>query len=143
AGGRGGAAGVLAGRGGVVEAGEQAGPLGAGPGQRLLPAGPDGNPGRDPALRNGRGRAAVAADEGVSAGGGVLVVIQQPTSGILAVPVRVSPAGQGAGVLADQVMHPVPALSRFGQQVLVIQSLQAPARGLDIGAVQRGGGVAV
>jgi hypothetical protein len=46
-------------------------------------------------------------------------------------------------VLADQVVHPVPALGRLGQQVLVIQRLQPPARGRETGAVQRGGRVAV
>ena len=42
--------GVLAGAGGVVQAGEQAGALGAGPGQRLLPVGQGGNRGRDRAV---------------------------------------------------------------------------------------------
>ena len=49
--------GVLAGAGGVVQAGEQAGALGAGPGQRLLPAGQARNRGRDRAVRGaGAGR---------------------------------------------------------------------------------------
>ena len=61
-------------------------------------------------------------------GGGVLVVVQQPGGG--AVPVTVGVAGgQGAGVLADQVVQPVPALGRLGDQVLVVQGLQAAAGG--------------
>ena len=51
-------------------------------------------------------------------------------------------AGQIAGVLAEQVVQPVAALGRLGQQVLVIQRLQAAAGGRQVGAVQGGGGVA-
>src|SRR5262249_18540357 len=85
-----------------------------------------------------RGR---SGDEGVGAGGGVLVVIQQPGGGTVPVPVRIQTAGQGAGVLADQVVQPVPALGRLGEQVLVVQRLQAAAGGRQAGAVQGGGGV--
>jgi len=46
-------------------------------------------------------------------------------------------------VLADQVVHPVPARGRLGEQVLVVQGLQAAASGRKIGVVQGGGGVAV
>jgi hypothetical protein len=46
-------------------------------------------------------------------------------------------------VRADQVVQPVPALSRLGEQVLVVQGLQAAAGARGIGAVQGGGGVAV
>ena len=73
----------------------------------------------------------------------MLVVIQQPGGGLVPVTVRVEAAGQGAGVLADQVVHPVPALGRLGEQVLVIQRLQAAAGGGQAGAVQGGGGVGV
>jgi hypothetical protein len=52
---------------------------------------------------------ALAGDEEVGAGGGVLVVIQQPGAGVVPVPVRVQAVGQGAGVLADPVVHPVAA----------------------------------
>jgi hypothetical protein len=55
----------------------------------------------------------------------VLVVIQQPGGGT--VPVRVQATGQGPDVLADQVVQPVPALGRLGNQVLVVQRLQAAA----------------
>jgi hypothetical protein len=47
------------------------------------------------------------------------------------------------GALADQVVHPVPALGRLGEQVLVIESLEAAAGGRQAGAVQRGGGEGV
>jgi hypothetical protein len=46
-------------------------------------------------------------------------------------------------VFADQVVQPVPALGRLGEQVLVIQRLKLAAGGREIGAVQGGGGVAV
>ena len=121
----------------------RSGALGAGPGQRLLRLGQGGNRGRDRAVRRGESGAGLAGDEGVGAGGGVLVVIQQPGGGIVPVPVRVQAVGQGAGVLADQVVQPVPALGRLGEQVLVVQGLQAAAGGRQIGAVQGGGGVGV
>jgi Homeodomain-like domain len=127
---------------GVVQAGEQAGALCPGPGQRLLPAGEGGNHGRDRAVRRAGSGAGLAGDQGVGAGGGVLVVIQQPGGGTVPVMFRVQAVGQGTGVLADQVVQPVPALSRLGNQVLVIQRLQAAAGGYEVGAVQ-GGGVAV
>jgi len=138
-GGQDGNPGVLAGGGGVVQAGEQAGPLSAGPGQRLLTAGQRGNRGRDRALRGGRAGAGLAGDEG----GGVLVVIQQPGGRQLPVPVRIQAIGQDAGVLADQVTHPVPPVGEHGQQVLVVQRLQAMAGDGQLGAVQGGSGVAV
>ncbi len=87
--------------------------------------------------------AGLAGEEGVGEGGGVLVVIQQPGGGQLPVTVRVKPIGEGAGVLADQVVQPVPALGQLGEQVLVVQGLQAAAGGGQVGAVQGGGGVAV
>ena len=46
-------------------------------------------------------------------------------------------------MLADQVVQPVPALGRLGNQVLVVQGLQAAAGGRKVGAVQSGGGVTV
>jgi hypothetical protein len=72
----------------------------------------------------------------------VLVVIKQPGHGLGPVPVRIQAIGQDPGVLADRVVHPVPPLGDLGQQVLVIQRLQAPAGGGQPGAVQ-GGGVVV
>ena len=59
-GGQGDDPGVLAGIGGVVQAGQQAGPLGADPGQRLLPVGQGGHRGRDRAIRGGRAGAGLA-----------------------------------------------------------------------------------
>ena len=56
---------------------------------------------------------------------------------------RVVGGGQGAGVLADQVMEPVPAGGGLGDQVLVVEGLQAAARPGQAGVVQRGGGVGV
>jgi hypothetical protein len=44
---------------------------------------------------------------------------------------------------ADQVVQPVPAPGRLGEQVLVIQRLQAAAGGRQAGAVQGGDGVGV
>jgi hypothetical protein len=142
-GGQSGSPGMLAGLCGVVQAGEQVGALGPGPGQRLLLAGQDGNRGRDRAVRRGGSGAGLAGDEEAGAGGGDLVVIQQPGGGIVPVTVWIKAIGQGAGVLADQVVQPVPALGWLGNQVLVVQGLQAAAGGRKIGAVQGGGGVGV
>lgn len=44
---------------------------------------------------------------------------------------------------ADQVVQPVPAVGQLGEQVVVVQSLQAAAGGGQAGAVQGSGGVAV
>src|ERR1700678_3725689 len=141
--GEGGNPGVLAGAGGVVQAGQQAGAFGAGQGQRVLAVGQGGNRGRDRAVRGGGAGAGLAGDEGVGAGGGLLVVIQQPGGGLVPVTAGVQAPGEGAGVFADQVVQPVPALGRLGEQVLVIQRLKLAAGGREIGAVQGGGGVAV
>jgi hypothetical protein len=46
---------------------------------------------------------------------------------------------EGACVLADQVVQPVPAVCRLGQQVLVIERLQATAGYAEVGAVHGGG----
>ena len=54
-----------------------------------------------------------AAESPAGAGGGFLVVIHQPIRGLVQVIVRVEAVGQGPGVLADEVVHPVPA--RAGQ----------------------------
>ena len=58
--------------------------------------------------------------------GGVQVVVQQPGGGGVAGG-RVIGGGQGPGVLADQVMEPVPAAGGLGDQVLVVEGLQAAA----------------
>jgi hypothetical protein len=133
-------AGVLAGSGGLAQAGEQAGALGPGPGQGLLAVGQGGNRGW---YRAGRGRGAgLAGEKGVGEAGGEMVIIQQPGGGLVPVSVWVKPIGESPGVLADQVVHPVPAPGRLGEQVVVIQGLQAAAGNGEAGAAQ-GGGIAV
>jgi hypothetical protein len=77
------------------------------------------------------------------AGGGLLVVIQQPAGGLRPVIGGVQAAGQGAGVLTDQVVHPVPAWGGLSEQVLLIQALQAAAGAGQVGAIQSRGGVPV
>jgi hypothetical protein len=89
------------------------------------------------ALDGGPGREVPA-----SGPGGMQVVIQQPGDG--SVPGgRVIGGRQGAGVLADQVVEPVPAAGGLGDQVLVVEGLQAPARGGHAGTIQRRGGIGV
>jgi hypothetical protein len=121
AGGQGDDAGVLAGSGGVIQAGDQVGALGPGPGQGLLLAGQGGNRRRYRAGHRGGGSASLAGQECVGERGGVLVVVQQPGGGLVPVTIRVQADGEGAGMLADQVVQPVPAPGRLGQQVLVVQ----------------------
>ena len=129
-------------RGGVVRGGVQVRALGFQPGGRLPEGGQVGGMRRRVAGR----RAAVGAGPGgeVPAGGqgGVQVVVQQPAgrgvgSG------RVVGGGEGAGVLAEQVMQLVAAGCGLGEQVLVIQLIQAAAGLVQAGAVERGGGVGV
>jgi hypothetical protein len=59
------------------------------PAQRLLPVGQSGNGGRFGAGHRGGDDAGLAGQQGVGQGGGVLVVIQQPGSGLVLVTVRV------------------------------------------------------
>ena len=56
--------------------------------------------------------------------GGVQVVIQQTARGGVAGGGVVG-GGQGTGVLAEQVVQPVAAPGGLGDQVLVVQGLQA------------------
>jgi hypothetical protein len=98
--------GVLAGSGGVVQAGQQVGALGPGPSQGVFTVGQSGHrswPGADGQGWTGAG---VTGDAGVGEGGCVLVVVQQPGDGLVPVTIRVKAAGQGVRVLADQVVHP-------------------------------------
>ena len=44
---------------------------------------------------------------------------------------------------ADQLVHPVPALARLGEQVLVVQSLQGAAGAGQDSAIQGGSGEGV
>ena len=74
--------------------------------------------------------------------GGVQVVVQQPADGSVAIR-RVVGGGQGAGVLAEQVVQLVPAGRGLGDQVLVIQLIEAAAGLVQAGVVERGGGVGV
>ena len=46
-------------------------------------------------------------------------------------------------MLANQVVHPVPARGRLGEQVMLVQRLQAAAGAGQAGAVQGCGGVPV
>ena len=84
----------------------------------------------------------LAGQAGLGEGGGVLVVVQEPAQGGVSLGGGVG-GGQGPGVLADQVVQPVPAAGGLGEQVLVVQGRQAAAGGAQIGVIERGGGVGV
>jgi hypothetical protein len=77
------------------------------------------------------------------AGGSVLVIVQQPPAGLFPVTLGVQAAGQEPGVLVDQVVRPVPAGGWLGEQVMLIQRLQAAAGRGQAGAIEGGGGVPV
>ena len=74
--------------------------------------------------------------------GGLQEVVQQAACGGVAVGGRAG-GGQGAGVLADQVVEPVAAPGGLDQEVMVIQALQVPAGLGHRDAGQRRGGVGV
>ena len=80
----------------------------------------------------------IEADQGVGAGGCVLVVVQQPLHRLLA-------AGQAggtvAGIAAQQVMHTVPAVASLGQQPLPVQPVQQRGGFVQAGPGQGRGGV--
>ena len=135
--------GMLAGPGGMVQAGEQVRAFGPGPRQR---------PGAVRQIRDrdrrrgerGRGRPGpgLAGQPGLGDGGGVLVIIQQVLQPLVSLGGGVG-GSQGPGVLAEQVVQPVPAAGRLGEQVLVVQGRQTAAGGTQIGLIQRGGGISV
>lgn len=84
------------------------------------------------------GSASLAGTEG-----GVLVVIQQPDTDLVPVTIGVKPIGEGTGMGADHLVHPVLALARFGEQVLAVQGLQGAAGAGQASAVQGGSGEGV
>ena len=135
--------GQLALPGGLVQARQQAGPLGLAPRQRLPPAGQDRDLGRRTADGRSGSGAGPADQQSFGAGSGMLVVIQQPPGGLLPVVMVVKAAGQRASVLADQVVQPVPARSWLGEQVVLIQCLQGTAGIIQRDAVESGRGVRI
>ena len=82
------------------------------------------------------------ASPGLSDGGSVLIVVQQPIERLLAIANGVS-GGAVADVAADQVVHVIPAVDRLSQQALAVQDVQVPGSLPQAGACQGGGGVAV
>ena len=76
----------------------------------------------------GKEEDAGSSDGEVLAGGqrGVQVVVQQPAGRGVAISWVVG-GGEGAGVLAEQVVQPVAAGGGLGEQVLVIQLIEAAA----------------
>src|ERR1019366_6410392 len=131
--------GVAPGRGGVIQAGEQAAVLSPGPGQRLGAAGQA----RDRYRRRlrgpgGAGGTGLAAQDRPGASGGVLVVVKQPFQCLLPAVGRVG-GGEILGVATDQVVHAVPAMARLGQQALALQGIQLTV-GLVKAAVGQGSG---
>ena len=143
AGGEGNHPGVLAGPGGVVQAGKQAGPFGPGPGQR---------PGavRQVRDRGGGGEAAGAgrvrdwrASAGLGEGGGVLVIVQQPCPG----PASASAAGSAAARTracsrsrsCSRYRPRAGSVSRYWSYSAARRRRAAPRSAI----IERGGGVAV
>ena len=74
--------------------------------------------------------------------GGVQVIIQQPVRRGDTIP-GIIVGGQGAGVLAEQVVQQVAAGCGLGEQVLVIQLIEAAAGLVQADVIERGGGVGV
>jgi hypothetical protein len=61
----------------------------------------------------------------VTDGRGVLVEVQQPLDGVFAFVDGVA-GGEGTGVHADQIVHPVPAESGFVHEVVAVQRVEMP-----------------
>jgi hypothetical protein len=130
------------GGGGIADGRVQVGTLGFQPGGRLLWRRYRRRAGRREARRRGAFGSGPRGNVLAGGQGGVQVVVQQPGGG--GVPGgRVIGGGQDPGVLADQVVEPVPAAGGLGDQVLVIEGFQAPARSNQADAIQRRGGIAV
>ena len=89
------------------------------------PVGQVGDSGRT-APAGGPGRGGPAGDAGLGAGGGVLVVVQQPGDGTVAVVGRVG-GGQVPGVARGSGRACRTGRGRLGQQVLIVQGVQAAA----------------
>src|SRR5262249_48214167 len=129
------------GLGGVAGGGIQVGSLSLQPSGRLLPGGQVGGTGRRGASR-GAGGASPGGAGPASYRGSVQVVIEQPTRGGVTVG-GVVRGGEGAGVLAEQVVQLVAAGHGLGEQVLVIQPIKAAAGHVEAGVVEGGSGVGV
>jgi hypothetical protein len=74
--------------------------------------------------------------------GGVEVVVQQPVDRVIGF-CWVIGGGEGAGVLAEQVMQLIAAGDGLSEQVMVIQVIKTAAGGGQGGAVERCGSVGV
>ena len=84
-------------------------------------------------------RPGLAGQQGLGAVGGALVVIQQAPDGGFAFGGRILCPRQGPGMFPDQVVEPVPAASRLGDQVLVAESLQQALGVIRAGTGEGGG----
>ena len=126
---------VLARFGGMVETREEVRSLGPSPRQGLLTVGQSGNRGGNGLGRRGGDGADVTGEERVGDSRSVLVIVKQPGEGLIAVTNRVKALGEGTGMLAEQIVQPVPAMGRFGEQVVVIQGLQAAPGDRQVDAV--------
>jgi hypothetical protein len=105
----------------MVDTGQQVGTLGRQPCQRFVPAKQAGCGGGDWHCHSG-GRPRVAGQVLVGSLGSVLVVIEQPSDGLLTVTGGLLGSCEAAGVFADPIMHPVPAVNRPGEQAVAVQS---------------------
>jgi hypothetical protein len=74
--------------------------------------------------------------------GSAQVVVSKPGDGGLAV-LEVVGLYQGAGVLADQIVHAITAPYRFSNQVLIEKLIKDAARSREAGAAERCGGVRI
>jgi len=128
--------------GGVPGGRVQVGTLGLQPPCRLRGGGQRRRAGRRPGRRQ---RAAAAHPRRDVAAGGqrrLLVVVEQPPGrggGIG----RIVFGGEGAGMLAEQGVEPVPSRDRLGDQMMVVKSLEVAASLPGAGVIERGGGVGV
>jgi hypothetical protein len=127
----------------VADCGVQVGALGLHPRGRLPVGGQAGGMGRRAAGRQPVGGGAGPRGD-VPGGnhGGVQVVVQQPPGRGVAIPGVVG-GGQGPGVFAEQVVQLAAAGRGLGEQVLVIQLIEAAAGLVQAGAIEGGGGVGV
>ena len=134
--------GMLAKSGDMVKAGEQVGPFSPCPRQRLIGPARAGSAARRCSQGRGGASAGAVRQSGLSEGGGVLIVVQQPIECLLAIENGVS-VGAAADVAADQVVHVVPVVARLGQEAHAMQDVQVPVSLPQAGAGQGGGGVPV
>ena len=112
----------------VIEAGQQAGPLGSQPGQPILIVGQPWHRGRRRWRLRGLSGARLVRDEVAGQASRMLVIVKEPLRRRYLVAAGDRLAEPVAGKASDEVVHAVPPPGRLGQQSFTVQGVEEGAR---------------